>query len=110
MQLCDQRSQRIKADFISGRKQRTRIQQFVEQKMRRTIDIDSKIARLAINSADGIRELRTERSLRRPRKRWKIQPAICPDAAPHSSGFVLDLAASALKQSASAAWRSSSIL
>src|SRR5205085_8062189 len=59
--------------------------------MRRTIDIDPKLARLAIGRTDGSCYLCAERSLRGSWKRRKIKPAICPDAALHSSRFVLQL-------------------
>src|SRR4030095_1232301 len=84
MQLCHRTGQWVNADFVSGRKERIRVEALVKQKMRRSVYCDGKV----VLRRNGIREclcyFPAHSSLRGFRKRWQVQLAVYPNATLHS--------------------------
>ena len=79
----DRIGERINANFVSGRKERLRIEPFIKQEMRRVVHAHNKIALRTIESRDRLRYFGSESCLRGFRKRWQVKPASHPDPTFH---------------------------
>src|SRR5262249_51546651 len=91
MQLCRPWSDGMNGNLESWRKQRTRIQPLIEQKLRRTAHLHPKIILVRRRFGSRTGYLLVQRTQRRGRKRGQMQIATYPNAALHPCVFVFQL-------------------